>query len=197
MRELRSSVGMIGRTETRAPQTETAVESASQIVDPVLSRLYAYWDGKRGDRKFPGRCDLDPVDIPSLLPSVFLISVRHLPFDLVFRLAGTTITECVGVEMTGTRVTELPSTAAGALWRQAARAAQSGRPALLSGPSRTRAGAFKRVDYLVLPLGSVSGDTDMLIGGAVFRPYPVGERSFDGGPVTHERVASPFNVNCR
>jgi len=175
MREI-AVVGGAGQDPGREPeQTAVAVTAASEIADPILSRLYAYWDGKRGDRKCPLRCELDPVDIPRLLPNVFLVSVRSLPFDLVFRLAGTAITDCNGGNITGMRMLEMPSTVAGDLYRQSARAARSGCPVLVSGPARTRADAYRRVDHLILPLGSTPGVIDMLIGAAVFQSYRVGE----------------------
>ena len=165
-----------GHRRSELQQTAADVTVFSQITDPILSLLYAYWDGKRGDRRFPGRSDLDPVDIPILLPSVFLVAVRRDPFDLVFRLAGTVLTGCYGSAMTGERLIDLPGSATTQLYQQAARAVRSGRPVLLSGPLRTRADAFQRADHLLLPLGESPGRVDMLIGGAIFRSYPIGER---------------------
>ncbi len=159
-----------------AEQTASDVTAFSQISEPMLSLLYAYWDDKRGDRRCPGRSDLDPVDIPILLPSVFLVAVHRDPFDLVFRLAGTVLTGCYGSAMTGERLIDLPGSATTQLYHQAARAVRSGRPVLLSGPLQTRADAFQRADHLLLPLGESPGRVDMLIGGAIFRSYPIGER---------------------
>lgn len=157
-------------------QTVVAVTAASQVADPILSRLYAYWDGKRGDRICPSRCEVDPVDIPRLLPNVFLVSVRSHPFDLIFRLAGTAVTDCNGGSMSGMRMLDLPSTVAGELYRQSARTVRSGSPILVSGPVRTRADAYRRADHLILPLGSTPGVIDMLIGAAVFLTHTIEER---------------------
>ena len=160
----------------RPGQTVLDVASASQIADPMLSRLYAYWNGKRGGKPFPGRSDLDPVDIPLLLPSVFLVAVHHDPFDLVFRLAGTVLTICYGGELTGRSLIELPSTGASYLFREAARTVHAGHPVLLSGPVTTLAETYRRADHLLLPLGESPDRVDMLVCGAIFRAYPVGER---------------------
>jgi hypothetical protein len=178
MREFGISIGKARPSESRSEQTVTAVEAASQIADPMLSRLYAYWDARRGDRRFPGRSDIDPLDIPTLLSSVFLVTVRRDPFDLVFRLAGTVITDCYGGGVTGTRLSELASTGASDLYREAARTVRCGGPAILSGPLNTRADAYGRVDHLLLPLGESPDQVDMLIGGAIFRNYPIGERPY-------------------
>lgn len=194
MRELTLLSG-VGRDIGREPaQAVVAVTAASQIADPILSRLYAYWDGKRGDRKFPRRCELDPVDIPRLLPNVFLVTVRRRPFDLIFRLAGTAITDCNGGNIAGRRVLDLPSTVAGDLYRQSARTVRSGRPVLVSGPLRNRADAYKRVDHLILPLGSVPGVIDMLIGAAVFQSYTIGERFGAGRGLALDHVRTPAGL---
>ena len=55
--------------------------------------LYRYWDGRRNGRRMPARRDIDPADIPGLLPHVSLI---HKPdgqfrFRLVGSAAGTTL----------------------------------------------------------------------------------------------------------
>ena len=99
--------------------------SASQLVEPVLSRLFAYWDGKRGETRFPDRGQIDPVEIPALLPHLFLIDVRQDPFDLVFRLAGTALAANNGGDITGLRILEWANTAAPEIYRQAVRV---GRP---------------------------------------------------------------------
>lgn len=42
-----------------------------------LNRLYDYWDGRRVGRPMPSRADIDPVDIPHLLPHIMLLAVDH------------------------------------------------------------------------------------------------------------------------
>ncbi len=176
MRESRAAIGAAQFSGCESTQKALAIEAAGQIANPTLSRLYAYWDAKRGDRRFPGRSDLDPLDIPTLLSSIFLVAVRRSPFDLVFRLAGTVLTDCYGGAVTGTRLSEVASTGATDLHREAARTVEGGGPVLISGPLRTRADDYRRADHLLLPLGESPHQVDMLIGAAIFRTYPVGER---------------------
>ncbi len=176
MRESRATKDLERHGRSGPAQRATDVTAFSQISEPMLSLLYAYWDGKRGERRFPGRSDLDPVDIPSLLASTFLVGVRRDPFDLVFRLAGSVLTACYGCAMTGDRLIELPGSATAELYEQAARAVRSGRPVLVSGPLRTPVDSFQRADHLLLPLGESRNRVDMLIGAAIFRAYPIGER---------------------
>ena len=51
---------------------------------PILRRLLAYWQSKCGpDGRLPSRADIDPLDLRSMLPNIYLIDV--LP-DGKFRL---------------------------------------------------------------------------------------------------------------
>ena len=161
--------------------TATTVAAASRISDPGLSRLYAYWDGKRGNRRFPSRKDLDPVDIPTLLPGMFLVDVRRDPFDLFFRLAGTVLSVCYGSDVTGARLIDLNGSQTLELYRRAADTVRTAEPILVSGVLQTPAEIYRRADHLLLPLGESVDRVDMLVGGAIFRKYPIGERP-EAGP---------------
>lgn len=67
-----------------------------------LRQLYDYWDGRRGDRLMPARADLDPVDIPSLLPNLILVDVeRGARVRFRFRLYGTNVCTIRGADLTG------------------------------------------------------------------------------------------------
>ena len=152
------------------------IGSARQLTEPVLSRLFAYWDGKRGDSRYPDRSAIDPIDIPALLPHLFLIDVHREPFDLVFRLAGTALAANNGGDITGLRMLELANPAAPEIYRQAVGVVRQGRPILVRGPARNRAGAFRSVDHLMLPLATAGNRVGMLIGAAIYRPFALGER---------------------
>ena len=71
---------------------------------PDLLTAYDYWSAKRGDRFAPARRDIDPAEIPSILPRILLADVLHNePGDVAFRyrLSGTRIGEVHGRELTG------------------------------------------------------------------------------------------------
>ena len=65
-----------------------------------LRALYDYWDGRRSGGGLPGRQDLDPLDIPALLPHLMLIDVVA-PESLRFRLVGTALVGRWGRDTTG------------------------------------------------------------------------------------------------
>ncbi|MEQ8332152.1 PAS domain-containing protein [Nisaea sp.] len=50
-----------------------------------LNDLIAYWRGKRSGDRLPARRDIDPVDIPDLLPHIGLIDVIGEGTDFRYR----------------------------------------------------------------------------------------------------------------
>jgi hypothetical protein len=70
------------------------------VDDPDLTALHAYWTGKCGSRAMPRRVDIDPTEIPSLLPHIFIVEI-HPPLRFRFRLVGSAICERWGGEPHG------------------------------------------------------------------------------------------------
>jgi hypothetical protein len=67
----------------------------------ILRRLHRYWERKLHGRAMPRRADIEPTEIPSLLPHIGLVGVEREPLRLFFRLIGTHITESLGRDNTG------------------------------------------------------------------------------------------------
>ena len=84
---------------------------ASEIRDPRLARLYAYWLERKGARRYPGRRDLDPVDLRYVLGHLMLLDVLRDPLRFRFRLHGARITSRVRYDLTGKLLDELPDPA--------------------------------------------------------------------------------------
>lgn len=69
---------------------------------PAIRQMFEYWDTKRGDRCCPARRDLDPLDIPGLLPGIIMLEVTSTdPLDLVYRVVGTREVSYRGNDPTG------------------------------------------------------------------------------------------------
>jgi hypothetical protein len=73
---------------------------------PMLREIYGYWDAKRGGRMMPRRSDIDPSEIPKLLPRILIVQALG-DGRFRYRLAGTAIVEAFGVEITGTLVGDI------------------------------------------------------------------------------------------
>ena len=82
---------------------------AGCLDDPLQRQMYAYWHEKRGTRRVPRRGDIDPTEIPRLLPNV-LIS-EYVPEGEAgrwrYRLCGTAVAAAFGCNPTGRFVDEL------------------------------------------------------------------------------------------
>lgn len=67
-----------------------------------------YWLEKKGDRPMPSRADIDPIDIPKLLPYVILLNVRHEPLDFGYRLVGSVVRYHLNKDLSGQWMREIP-----------------------------------------------------------------------------------------
>lgn len=72
-----------------------------------LRELFGYWQGKLAGRRMPARRDIDPVEVPRLLPNLMLADVVDGGRRIRFRLAGTAIREIAGIELTGRYLDEI------------------------------------------------------------------------------------------
>jgi hypothetical protein len=76
------------------------------IRDDRLQQIYDYWRRKTGARGLPSRRDIDPTEIPHLLPHLMLVDVlgngRYR-----YRLVGTEVATAMGVNATGRLVHEM------------------------------------------------------------------------------------------
>ncbi|HUK11646.1 MAG TPA: PAS domain-containing protein [Stellaceae bacterium] len=77
------------------------------IRDERLQQAYLYWQRRRGERLAPRRSDLDPTDIPNLLPHLMLVDVFPGARQLRYRLVGTEVERNFGVSMTGRYIDEV------------------------------------------------------------------------------------------
>lgn len=137
---------------------------AAEISSPALRDLYLYWLEKWQGARMPARADIEPLEIPTLLPVVYLVDIEGDPRRFRFRLIGTRIVAWFGRDLTGGYLSDQ-------LVARYAEVADSGRPAYdaLYAPSKEgRHGFYQR---LLLPLAGEDGGTAMLLGG--IRPTPV------------------------
>jgi hypothetical protein len=71
------------------------------ISSPALRELLEYWRGRSDNEEMPSRRDIDPVDIPKLLPYIAMADVFHDPLRFRHRLLGTFITGFYERDSTG------------------------------------------------------------------------------------------------
>jgi hypothetical protein len=86
-----------------------AIPDARVGPDPAIvsnarvREFHGYWSRLRGDRRFPSRADVEPMDIPHLLGGIVLLDVFYDPLDFEYRLIGDTIVTRLG-SLKGKRV---------------------------------------------------------------------------------------------
>jgi len=153
----------------RAPALDTA------RWHPRIARLYRYWLSIHPPAGgVPGRQHFDPVDVPELLPGIWLLDVQHRPFRLRYRLVGTGIVEAVGREVTGQWLDQahphLRNDAT--FFERYRRAAEQKRPEWRKGKPRIWAHRdFGEIENLLLPLARDGATVDILLAFTVlYRP---------------------------
>jgi hypothetical protein len=77
---------------------------SAQLILREQRDLYGYWRSCAGAKPVASRYDIDPVDIPRLLPGLSLIDAGEDLDILRYRLAGTRVREIYGTEITGRAV---------------------------------------------------------------------------------------------
>jgi hypothetical protein len=138
---------------------------------PMTRRFLDYWRAKCGDGRLPSRQDIDPLDIPDLLPHIAMYDVVRTGADTRFRirLFGTANVQLMGSDCTGQFLDEQmgaqDSARILAFYRQVA---DGGRPHLWRSFLVTPGREHVRYERLLLPLASDGRTVDILM--ALFVP---------------------------
>lgn len=161
----------------------------AQLPDRKLRRLYDYWRSLCRGASPPSRRDIDPVEIPELLPNIFLIDVIGDAEDFVFRLAGSLVEEAFSMALRGRSIAEIHRAAGTPIpVAQHIEVARGGGPRYREGSVLVAGRGHWRTQRLLLPLSSDGRIVDVLVGGAIFR---LGDGVIEpsGGHWTYARAA--------
>jgi len=84
------------------------IEHVDQIESRQIRQLFLYWQSKCGsDGRIPRRADVDPAEIPRLVPNILIVDVEYNPFRVRYRLVGTKVVQATGFEITGKYLDEI------------------------------------------------------------------------------------------
>jgi len=145
----------------------------------LLEQLQAYWDRKRAGRDLPARADIDPIDIPRLLPHIVMIDVHYDAdarlADFSYRLWGEHVIEHNKRSLVGRRFADLVrDDPRQRRWLDHyTRAVLERRPVFDTATYRTVTDTLKTMDLAVFPLAPEGGRIEALLGGVVYREHPV------------------------
>jgi hypothetical protein len=130
----------------------------------VHLELYRYWTSKRGTRRIPSWGDIDPTDIPYLLPYVGMLERAN--GELRHRLMGSALVQDFEGDFTGKAI---GSDRGGVPERLQAMQALAGlifamgHPVFVTGEHETKYGSHRNRSALILPLSEDGRYVDKVI----------------------------------
>lgn len=64
--------------------------------------LFTYWQAIKGERSMPSRLDFKPMDVPHLLPNIYLVNIEAATPDKMKNMViGSKLVEVYGMDATG------------------------------------------------------------------------------------------------
>ena len=142
------------------------------LEDPLHRQIYAYWQQKRRTRRMPSRADIDPTEIPRLLPNLLISEFVGGSGSgrWRYRLAGTAVTAAFGCNPTGRYIDELIKGDYRAFIEQIHGRVRTERRALFCASEYAGARDLRMsAKRLLLPLTTDGQDVDQIITLLVFR----------------------------
>lgn len=137
----------------------------SQVTAPKVREAYRYWSDKRRDGRLPARADIDPIEIPRLLPYVVLSEVLRDPFDIRYRLTGTQVVQMNNLDLTGKRLNDgIHQPEWQDYWRRVYRdVVETGQPTFGADSYEYRDRSYAHFEWCLLPLAADGATVDMIL----------------------------------
>jgi hypothetical protein len=137
--------------------------------DVVHGCILAYWETKRGVRQMPARRDIDPTDLPRVLPYLQLIEPGP-PDRFRYRLVGTAIVQTFGHDYTGRFLDELSlgSERTNFFASKLRTVRDNGRPLFVRTQYISAKGVHFMANRLYVPLSENDRDVNMILGSLTF-----------------------------
>lgn len=139
--------------------------------DHRVHAIYDYWCGLRSGKRLPARRDVDPADVPALLPYLWLTDVERDPPRFRFRLIGSAIVEGLGRDLTGRYFDQCFDNFDGSPpHRTLVEISAKGRPAWRRGPALLTRKDYnvKEMERIILPLASDGETVDLFLALSVY-----------------------------
>jgi hypothetical protein len=142
---------------------------AAQKVHPKIARMLDYCQSIVPPDRLPGRAQFDPIDVPTLLPNVWLLERQPGP-RFRYRLMGTRVAAAFQSDLTGRYIGEVHSpAAAAAMLAYLTGVAESRLPHFRIGsPTAWPIAQFLTLERLYMPLAHDGATVDMILGFTVF-----------------------------
>lgn len=140
---------------------------------PVIEEVFTYWKQKKQEKPFPYKEDIDPIEIPHLLPHLMLADVLYDcdPIDFRYRLLGEHVMGHSTLNVVGMTVSELIKQVPELMGLKTMCHQILDQKQPLNGEYHfhTTMGVYKKMQYVIMPLIS-KGKTeiDVIFGAVVF-----------------------------
>ena len=139
------------------------ISHLSMLKSSRLREAYTYWDAKRQNKLMPSRYDIDPVEIPPLLPYVILIDVAREPVDFRYRLIGTQACVILRGDFTGQFFSKVPGNGKeSALWQACDAVVGSKAPMYWQIPCVGPERSLHNYENVLLPLSNDGANVTMI-----------------------------------
>jgi hypothetical protein len=135
-----------------------------QLSARVHLDLHRYWLAKCKGRVMPARGDIEPAEIPALLPYISIFHETDGQFR--YRLAGTAVVQQIGRDPTGDIVgghVRSPRETVAAVQALARRVFTAAQPVFSAGQCENVSGYIYNVSALILPLSDSGTSVDMAL----------------------------------
>lgn len=148
-------------------------EMSETPTHPKTKAFFDYWASKRNGKSVPRRADINPMQIPKLLPDIVLVDIdRSKGLDFKIRLYGTEATEVAREARTGKSIDDLaeglPDDARARTierWRKACtHVLETKAPIFTRSRSMNPERRHQIVHTAALPLCAETGEINQLIG---------------------------------
>ena len=137
---------------------------ADRVRGRVLDVGLDYWKSKSREDRLPARRDIEPLDIPDLLPQVILLDVVRDAWNFRFRLIGTNVVYHLNRDWTGSWFSEIGHMAPPSrIFTNCVEVASSGEPLRSQTPYVGPHANFVTADDLILPLADDGIQVDKLL----------------------------------
>lgn len=139
--------------------------AASSVRGSVVRLGQAYWETKCRHGRLPSRADIDPREIPQLLPHVILLDVQPEPLDFRFRLIGGGVVAHLSQDWTGAWMSQVPEMRPpNRILGQCRGVVSTASPARSRSNYRGPHSNIAAEEDVILPLASDGRTVDMLLG---------------------------------
>ncbi len=137
----------------------------AQPLSADLRRLLGYWHERCGQRPFPRRADVDPLDLHFMLDRIALTEVHEDPRRYRLRLVGSYWYQLTGLELTGKWTHEFASTSQRKLTEDFYVALIDGRRPRFTQRDVIVDGQLLRYEIMLLPLSEDGSRISMIMTG--------------------------------